>query len=229
MFLFFSRLTNREIFARVYRGTLMSSDGVHFVSLRSGALPRTLVFSCSHSCSSFSSRHSQGSQYPPPVAPLPAAPHSVPLVFLPLLSSSSLSSSSSSISSPLSISQASSYPRLVTTSSGTPFLRKTRSSTGIAARLKGQFRNFHSMAQVDRVSFLREIGVAPTISAATLYQSFSYAKPLLSVPITPEIPSVCCSSYITITWWCDRVQSRVIIARKFSTMEPASLKNVMFI
>lgn len=39
--------------------------------------------------------------------------------------------------------------RLVTTSSGTPFLRKTRSSTGIAARLKGQFRNFHPMASIE--------------------------------------------------------------------------------
>lgn len=137
------------------QSSALTRDEVHFASLWSAdecllSHPRLLALSCP----SLSSQHSQGSQYPPPVAPLPSTPYSLSLVFLPR-----------SLSFPLLfifhlVTLQPLYPHLVTTSSGTPFLRKTRSSTGIAARLKGQFRNFHSIASRSSLFSSRDGGRA---------------------------------------------------------------------
>lgn len=69
-----------------------------------------------------------------------------------------------------------------------PFLRKTRSSTGIAARLKGQFRNFHSTASRSSLFSLREIGDR----AATLTSAFVQLRAQDAVDSNyPEIPFAC--------------------------------------
>lgn len=80
-------------------------DEVHFVSSQSeereGGAEEWCLLSCPRflASSSLSSRHFQGSQYLPPVAPLPSAPHSVSLVFLSLpYSSLSLTASFLSLS-----------------------------------------------------------------------------------------------------------------------------------
>jgi len=94
-----------------------------------------------------------------------------------------------------------SYPRLVATSSETPFLRKTRSSTGIAGRLKGQFRNFHSMAS--RSSLFSSRGVSPQTEPC-LYQPFRLRTAVTDNRNYFEIPSAC----HTITMTC--VHSRAL-------------------
>lgn len=159
--------------------------------------PRLLALSCP----SLNSQHSQGSQYPPPVAPLPSAPYSVSLVF---------PSHRLSFSYPLFLIfhlvtlQPSSYPHLVTTSSGTPFLRKTRSSTGIAARLKGQFRNFHSMASRSSLFSSRDGGRAT--DGTVLISAFQFTHSRYRQSQLPRDPF--CLSY-AITMAC--AHSRAII------------------
>lgn len=155
---------------------------------KSGAFSHFLT----SSCTSLSSPYFQGSQYLPPVAPLPSAPHSVSLVFL-SLPYPSFSLSLLYLFLPpffflflifhLVTPQLSSYPRLVTTSSGTPFLCRTRSSTGIAARLKGQFRNFHSMVSRSRLFSSRDRGRA---TDGTIFIAFQLRTALIDDRNYPE-------------------------------------------
>lgn len=177
--------------------------GTKFISyLRDRRERRTeewCLLSCPHflasSCPSLSSRHFQGSQYLPPVAPLPSA-LSFPCVPLLALSIFLSFSSLPLLSPPFFFlflifhpvtPQLSSYPRLVTTSSGTPFLCRTRSSTGIAARLKGQFRNFHSMVSWSRLFSSRDRGRA---TDGTILIAFQLRTVLIDDRNYPEeIPS----------------------------------------
>lgn len=165
---------------------------------KSGALPRTLVFLLLAvsllALGTFKEVNIHRLLLPflqhPIQAPLCSLSHPLPL----------------SISSLLSISQPPSYPRLVTTRSGTPFLRKTRSSTGIAARLKGQFRNFHSMASRSSLFSPRDRGRAGTdlIPAFQLRKAFIVDRNYLRNP--------CCLLFvITIT----------VLIRAQNTMETA--------
>lgn len=183
IYIFFSRVNEVDSASKTTPSSALTWDEVHFVSSQSegreGGAEERCLLSCPRflASSSLSSRHFQGSQYLPPVAPLPSAPHSVSLVFL-SLPYSSLSLTASFLSLPLSLSlshfpsrhSSTSYSRLVTTSSGTPFLCRTRSSTGIAARLKGQFRNFHSMASRSRLFSPRDRGRATDGTSLTAFQ-----------------------------------------------------------
>lgn len=132
------------------------------------------LLSCPHflasSCPSLSSRHFQGSQYLPPVAPLPSAPHSVSLVFLslpyPSFSLSLLSPSYLplfSFSFSFSIPSLLNYPRTLVWSrqaQGRPFFVEHDLRRELRPDWKGNSAIF-TRWWVDRVSFLREIGVAP--------------------------------------------------------------------
>lgn len=187
--------------------------GTKFISYlrdrREGRTEEWCLFSCPHfltsSCTSLSSPHFQGSQYLPPVAPLPSASHSVSLVFL------SLSYPSFSLSLYLYLYYLYFYlflppffflflifhlvtpPTILVPSSGhdklrdAPFLCRTRSSTGIAARLKGQFRNFHSMVSRSRLFSSRDRGRA---TDGTIFIAFQLRTVLIDDRNYPEeVPS----------------------------------------
>lgn len=176
------------IFARVYHGTL-TSDRVHFVSLRSGrtssVLPRTLVFLL----------------LPVPLLTLGTFKevniHRLLLPFLRRPIQSLLCSLFFSLPPHLPSHHLFLFLNHLRTlvwsrqAQGRPFFVKHDLRRELRPDWKGNSAIF-TRWRVDRVSFLREIEVAPTVGT-DLIPVFQLRKAFIVDRNYPEIPSACCS------------------------------------